>query len=372
MYKLPTLYKITKTKAIQQWSVEAQDGVITVTQGQVGGAMQQYPTHCEPKNVARANETTAKQQAESEAKSKWEKQIKAGYVEDESGESQIKLPMKVKEYQKQKKNIIFPCDISPKYNGVNGECRISEVEDTFVQLSRGGENYPLPDEMAQNQLNLLMGKLGVDSLNYEVYYHGAWLQDIQSAVKKPSGAMGKNLHHKLQYMVFDSPTMGGTWEERKWKLKDVFRKDNPLVNTVPWFEVNSHEEIEEYHKYYTDQGFEGIIIRNNKGTYEYNQRSSDVFKYKVPASEEFLIKSYFVDKLNQPVFWCLAEGGEFKAKPVGTKEQRAAILKEADNWVGKYMTVEFEMYSKDIKPQKPIGIGLREGYVKDGEFIPTE
>ena len=58
-------------------------------------------------------------------------------------------------------------------------------------------------------------------------------------------------------------------------------------------------------------------------------------------------------------------GGVFKAKPKGTSEEREAILKSSDDYIGKFATVEYEMLSKgsgDIPgiPQKPVMLGLRE------------
>lgn len=374
--ELPTLYKKSaKTGAVQQWSVYSLGNVVLVTQGQVGGALQEYSTICKGKNSGRANATSDSEQATKEAQAKWEKQLKKGYVEDPSGESQIKLPMKVNEYQKHKNKIKFPCTISPKLNGVNSEFRYQPRTEF---LSRGGELYPEPPAQAVEEMMKLCDTLQTNSLNYEIYKHGKWLQDITGAVKAPHNH--PELHSELEYHVFDLPQEGilekSIWSDRCKKLTEysdalecmVFE----YVRVVPSVVCNSHEEIEKWMHYYLLQGYEGSVIRNMDGVYEYNTRSYDVLKYKIPKSAEFLITSYFTDKLNQPVFWCQSEGGAFKVKPKGTKAQRQQILEDADNWVGKYMTVEFEMYSKDGKPLKPVGIGLREGYVENGKFIPTE
>lgn len=84
---LPRLYKKTKTGAVQLWDVYSNNCIVVVVFGLIGGKMQSKSTFCEGKNTGRANSTTAPQQAEKEAQAKWEKQIKAGYVEDPSGES---------------------------------------------------------------------------------------------------------------------------------------------------------------------------------------------------------------------------------------------------------------------------------------------
>lgn len=79
----PTLYKLTSTKAVQQWTISVDDTTITTTYGQVGGAMlTTSDTVTEGKNLGKKNATTPAQQAIAEAKAKWEKQRKKGYVED--------------------------------------------------------------------------------------------------------------------------------------------------------------------------------------------------------------------------------------------------------------------------------------------------
>lgn len=53
---------------------------------------------------------------------------------------------------------------------------------------------------------------------------------------------------------------------------------------------------------------------------------------------------------------------------------RKAVLSEAEKWIGKYLTVEFESYSKGGKPTKPVGIYKREGEWNEEtqEFVPSE
>ena len=190
------------------------------------------------------------------------------------------------------------------------------------------------------------------------------------------GTIGKVLHKQLEYHVFDFPLSELTYEEKIEEMESVMLtetyKNFQYVKLVPYVLCQNEEDIKGHFVKCTKDQYEGTIVRNAKAVYKYNTRSNDVFKYKEPECEEFEILSWFTDKLNQPVFWCMSEGGEFKAKPKGTKEQREDIRQQADSWVGGYMTVEFEMFSKEGKPQKPIAIGLREGYVEDGVFIPTE
>jgi ATP-dependent DNA ligase len=367
-----TLYKQSAKDAVQQWEVFVEGNKITVEYGQVGGKKQTKDTHCKGKNTGKANATTDNEQAIAEALSKWEKQVKKGYVEDPSGARLVLLPMKVESYFKtgMKDKLQFPCTSSPKLNGVNGECRLLP-DGSIVQLSRGGEMYPLPFTAATHELKTVMVLLNVTSLNYEIYKHGEYLQDITGAVKAPD--KHKTLWEKLEYHIFDLPSYNTDWRTRRALLESARVLKCSYVHIVPSVEVHSHEELISRQDEYVSKGYEGSIVRNYKGLYTYNTRSSDVFKVKYTTSEEFLVHSYFTDKNNQPVFWCKSKGGLFKVKPKGTDQQRANILAQAPSWVDKWMTVEFESYSKDKKPLKPVGIGLRAGTVDDrGVFTPKE
>lgn len=366
-----TLYKQAAKGSIQQWKVFVTGNKITVEFGQVGGKLQTKDTFCKGKNLGRANATTDEEQALAEAKSKWEKQVKKGYVEDSSGERTVLLPMKIESYfkGKMKDKIEFPATSSRKLNGVNGECRIA-ADGGLRQLSRGGEEYPLPPPDAVKELKQLAQLLNVTSLNYEIYKHGAHLQDIQGAVKAPHHH--EKLWKTLKYCVFDLPESTDDWKKRRAKLEAVRLEGYKYVCIIPSREVESHEEIMELHDSYVADGYEGSVVRNYKGLYEYNVRTMDVLKVKYVQSEEFLVEDYFADKNLHPVFWCVSKGGRFKVKPKGTEEQRDAIMANARDWIGKWMTVEFEDYSKDNIPLKPVGIGLREGTVVDGIFTPTE
>lgn len=365
----PILYKKSaKTGVVNQWHVWTESFTIYVRQGQVGGKLQVYTTQCEGKNLGRSNETMPTDQAISEAQSKWEKQKKKGYVKDSSGESPLKLPMKVSVYQDNLGKVTFPCTVSPKLNGVNAEARLQD-DGSIILLSRGGEEYALPKHW-KAELEQLFQLFSTDSFNGEVYKHGEWLQDITGAMKKH-----RPLTDELEFHIFDLPTVGEEWKDRVYRLSGDEDPDTyGPIKFVENYEVTSHEEIEEYHKECVEEGYEGIIIRNYSGLYEYNTRSTDVFKMKVALSEEFLITGYSEDKYHHPVFTCNSKGGSFKAKPKGTDQQRKDILAEADQWVGKYLTVEFESYSKIGKPTKPVGITLREGYYDDDlkQFIPSE
>jgi len=364
--KLPRIYKESKTGAIVICDISTEGDTITVTTGQLDGKMQDHLTVCKAMNVGRSNETTPHEQAILEAKAKHTKKIKAGYVLDPSGVQTVQLPMKVKKYQDQKNNVQFPCWISPKLDGLNGEFRTPD-DKTFELFSRGGDNYPMLDHVL-DEIDTLMVALDTKRLNGEIYKHGMHLQDITSAVKKHN----KNTP-SLEFHVFDIPNSSKTYDEKLEEFNAIDNSKFDHVKVIRAHEANSHEEIEEYMEKFLGLGYEGIIIRNKHLVYEYNVRSCDVFKYKIPLDREYKITGWRADKKGHPVFECITPINEgaytFNVKPKGNHERRLAIAQEADTWIGKWLKIEFENYSKILKPLKPVGIGLREC---DAEGNPLE
>jgi len=327
----------------------------TRTWGQVGGKMQTKSTTAKGKNIGKANETTPEEQAISEAKAVWVKKQKANYSTSQEAPVTVKLPMKVNKYQGNEKKVIFPCHTSPKLNGVNAEYRL--VGGDLKLLSRGGEEYPIPEHQREAVL-VYLELLSTTSLNGEMYIHGEHLQDIMSATKKPN-----KLTPKLVFWVFDYPTLEGDYEDRwrkAYKHAGACRFD--LVRWVGIETAFSLEDIDTQYAAAVRDGYEGLIIRNGKGLYKYNTRSLDVFKYKIAMDAEFEVTGYELDKNKHVVFTCKARNdldSTFKVKCKGTAKERLNMAESVEQYIGKYLKVEYEMLSRDGIPLKPVGQNFR-------------
>lgn len=368
---LPRLYKTTKTGALQICDISAKDGVVTVTFGQLDGKMQSKDTICKPKNVGKKNETTAEQQAESEALSKHAKKIKAGYVLDESGGVVVKLPQKVKAYVGNESKISFPAYSTPKLNGINATYWLKE-DGSLSLTSRGGDEYPAIPHL-EYYVKYVMTILDTDCLNGELYIHGQHLQDITSAVKKP-----KELSRMLEFNVFELPNYGATYKQRSTIMKraevknsNFFEDYDCKVRLITGVRVESREELEVHYEQCMALGLEGTVIYNADAEYKFNERSSSVYKYKKTQDAEYEIVDCEEDKNGHPVFHCVTSSGAvFKVKPKGTDAERKAMVRNFESvFLNKWYKIEYEMLSKDGKPLKPVGIGLR---ACDENGNPTE
>lgn len=344
---LPRLFKTTKTGATQVCDIFVNGKDIIVSYGQAGGKMQSQTTTCKAKNVGKSNETSPEQQASLEAQAKWEKKCKAGYSMYNSGVINVRLPQKVKSYKDNIKNVKLPAYSTFKLNGVNATYWLTD--DVLSLTSRGGNQYP-PIPHLEEAVRQYMADVGTDCLNGELYIHGEFLQDITSAVKKP-----KELSKRLQFYVFELPHVEGTYED-KISLMTSSRA-LPVCKPV---KVDSHKAIKDHYDIAMASGYEGTVIYNADATYKFNERSSDVFKYKEAIEAEFKVFAFNLDKHGHAVYTCSCNNGSFKVKRKGTNEERLKDAKTAASNIDKWLTVEYEMLSKDGVPLKPVGLAFRD------------
>ena len=353
---MTTLFKSNKNGSIQQWSISTFEDTYTVQFGQVDGALQTVTTTCTGKHLGKSNETSASQQAELEAAALVAKKLKSGYSTDSSAPVVVQLAMKVKSYQDQLHNVKFPCFSSAKLNGVNGMYK--RVNGTLNLYSRGGELYP-PIPHLEPLVHQAMDLLKSNELNGELYIHGFALQDITSAVVKPN-----DNSPLLSFCIFDIADSSEQFYERAILMHSYSNFDTTVRSTVAViYNITclSAVQLEEHFEECTNFGYEGTVVKNVSALYKHNVRSSDMFKYKKAQSAEFLIVGYELDKRNHPVFHLnthTTPPSIFKAKPIGTHEYLRTIEPQA--YIGGWATVEFEVLSNDLKPLKPIFIGLRD------------
>ena len=352
--QLDPLYKSTKTGAIQVCNISVIGDTVTVEFGQLNGKMQSKSTVCTPKNVGRANQTSAEQQAILEAQAKHVDKVKSGYSTDISAPVTVQLPQKVKSYLDNKHLVKYPAFTTPKLNGVNGTYWL--INDQLTLTSRGGETYPAIPHL-EEQIKQAMEFLGTDCLNGELYIHGEHLQDIQSAVKKPN-----KLSPKLQFHIFELPNINQQYHAKS----TLFGKLNAtlglshVIGITP-ISIESHEDATKWYDIHMLSGFEGSVIYNADAMYEFNVRSSSVLKYKGTLDLEVKLLSYNVDKNGHPVFNAIYNGKEFKVKPKGTDKERKDIISNFESqYKDHWYKIEYETFSKDGVPLKPVGLGLRD------------
>lgn len=353
-----TLFGKDTKGGFKEWSVEAIGDEVYISHGKHLGKMQIKVTKCSGKNVGRSNETSPNEQAILEAQAKYNKQLDKLYrpTFEELELVGNELPMLAHDFTKVGHRMTFPCYASAKLDGVRCIARITSGNVTMT--SRGGKAYNVPDHI-QDGLQRLLELLQVDKLvlDGELYIHGMPLQDIVSCVKKPN----KNTTD-LKFYIFDVPD-DTPWSNRMLSLEmwvGAYLLDGyiPGLEVVPNMLVNNIEEARKLLYNFMEEGYEGLMLRDPDGLYEYNHRSSSLMKWKEFQEVEALVYDLEEDKLGEAVLLVrLPNGVSFKCKMRGTHDTRlyANQLSLVENWI----TVRFQQYTKDDVPQFPVGISTR-------------
>lgn len=344
-----TLYGEPKNGSAKQWSVYVEGDKVIVEWGRVGGKLQTKETICTPKNVGRTNETTSEQQALLEAESKWVRQYDNKLYRHtiEEAESVGKcLPMLAIDGSKKPEKIKFPCDIQPKLDGVR--CMVFLEEGEVKAISRQGKSYPLHESL-EEELRFLLEHNNYDRLDGELYIHGMKLQNIVSAVR----SVDNPNHNSVQFHIFDVPSEE-TWNKRK---QTMLMEDSEFVRWVVANQCDDEESLQKSVSEYMALGYEGTIVRNLNGKYEYNHRSNDLIKVKTMQDSEAKVIACREDKNLEGVLTCEWNGVTFDVKMKGSHEERLFI--EQEKLIGQWINFSYQALTEDGRPQFPVGNYVR-------------
>jgi DNA ligase-1 len=266
---LPKLYKYTTLGQIQSWEIivvengyYTREGINTISESEI--------TYCTGKNKGKSNQTTDQQQAQLEAKAKWEKKIKSGYNEVLTKEKKFFQPMLAHERAKYEKLLFtVPTWVQPKLDGMR------VYQDTYL-YSRTGEKVVSCPHLEQAILKELDGELYNHSLKNDFNE----LMSLARKTKPTTSDLEKS--RVLQLHTYDYPGLPNhVFSERHDLLTRLVQEYDfgGQIVLVPKYKVYTLEDIEKYHEQFLSEGYEGTMIRLDLGGYE-NKRSKQLLKYK--------------------------------------------------------------------------------------------
>lgn len=319
------------------------------------------PYKVEPKNVGRSNETTAEEQALLEWERAITKQTDKGYHLPGEEPDILPLPMLAKKYEKRMDKVEFPVYVQPKLNGQR------MLFDGDRGWSRGGKEI-IPEVIQHLRCDteglILDGEL--------ILPDNQLLQETMKAVKK----FRPELSPQLLYVVYDVVEEGMNFGDRHTKLSDWWsqhvegRTDLNIIHVMTHV-CTSHKEISERHTQYTQDGYEGTMVRDPSGEgYRIGHRSNQLLKVKDFVDSEFKI----VDVVEgggrfkgAAIFVCETEdGNQFNCTPEGSMDHRRSLYENRDSHINKYLTIRYQELSNDGIPLFPVGVGVRE--TKEGGY----
>ena len=364
-----TLYKKTSSGKLVSWIISVTDNIITINWGEIGGKIQtKNDVIKEGKNLGRSNATTPAQQARREAQSRWDKQVKKGYVEDLEmakagqasdmfGQGSI-IPMKAHVYADHKDKIVFPCMVQPKLDGHRCTAMFDSKGNATLWSYKRIPIVSLPHIITYyNTLGIRDTTLDGELYNHE--YHQKF-ESLTSFIKRDTPKKGHEVVQHHVYDVVDFTLQNSAREAMRKAL--LVRVKHPIVS-VDTFIAHSHEEVAKLLEQFVAAGYEGAIIRNMKGMYKADYRSYDVIKWKEFDDSEFTVVDV-VEAEKEPgtglfVFALPDIDDTFTARWKAPVKKRQKLLENKDKYIGQSWTVRYKGFTAYKKPRHPVAIRER-------------
>ena len=356
------LFKIDTKGKVRVWAMEVADGgrYRTIAGLRDGKKVTSEWTQVTQKNVGKVNETSLHEQAVAEVEAQYTKKLDSGYSEtlDAAQASKKFKPMLASKWEDVCDKILWGLQgvfIQPKLDGI----RCIATKDGL--FSRGGKPI-LGAPHVHEDLKSLFDANPDMILDGELYNHElkADFNAIVSMVKKqkPNAEDLAQSAKMVQYHVYDLPSVDANFSERYDALKAFGNLDIQSLAVVETIPVATEEDVNECYAACLEEGYEGGIIRLD-GRYE-QKRSKLLLKRKDFEDAEFTIVRIeeglgnWSGAAKRVVFANDLDGREVGAGLAGTYEYAQQVLAEADQYIGKQVTVQFFTRTPDGVPRFPI------------------
>lgn len=351
-----TLYKKDSKGKLREWRIERDGDKYRTVAGLADGEQvtSSWKT-AKPKNTGRSNETTGEEQAHKEVEAKYTKKLDGEYHAsvDDIDTAKFYKPMLADKWETRKGNIVYPVDIQPKLDGIR--CIVNKDG----MWSRGGKAIISAPHIRESLEPLFENDpdLVLDGELYNHDYHDDF-NKIVSLVKKtkPTDANLDESREKVQYHVYDVPSHEATFSVRCGYYNEILEGIEHVVPVLTE-SVHSEEEVNEAFAEFLSENYEGAIVRVD-ALYE-QKRSKNLLKVKDFQDEEFEIVRIEEGTGNwegyaKRVFYKLPDGRESIATLKGSQAYCKQVLAEADEYIGKQVTVEFFALTPDGVPRFPV------------------
>tara|TARA_B100000902_G_scaffold277983_1_gene263812 strand:- start:282 stop:1460 length:1179 start_codon:yes stop_codon:yes gene_type:complete len=325
---------------------------------------------------------TIREQANAEARSKWLSKMDMGYVLTQADAlNQVVIrPMLPKNYNDTRngtKWCEWPMIGQRKFDGARGVAS-RPTPDQVVLMSRKGKLWDGMNAVREQIIAINLPSNII--LDGEVYHSDVNKEDgidfetanglMRKKVKNYTATDLENLEG-MGFYVYDLIMLDDTGNPTDMTYANRYRlivellsqvpaEDRPNLRYVENFRINSPAEVETTHAALTEQGFEGMMLRNINSPYKLGPtRSSNLLKVKAFQDDEFKIVGYTEgqgDYAGTPV-WILElnddSGRTFTASPMGNRSTREQMWADRDELVGKMATVKFFEYTNSGSLRHP-------------------
>lgn len=381
IYKFPTAYSINlKGKKLYWWMelMEDQHRSISKT-GEDGKEKITGWTVCKPKNIGRANATTAMEQADAEVRANYKKKLKNHWHlnEDDYMFRHYIEPMLAPKYEGPEDKIWLTYDsviTQPKLDGFR--CIITK-DGAF---SREGENFVSVPHITK-YLEALFKECPEAILDGELYNHELRddFNELSSIIRKTKISeedLAKS-ESLIKFYIYDLPSDSEFDYLERYESINLLtsRYFSPYVEVVETNVVDTPKQVRSTLEDYLQRGYEGLMVRldkehRNEGRhasvkakdridyqgYEMGRRSPSLKKFKLFIDEEFELLNIVEGKGSwsgraKSLTFRLEDGTTCDGGVKGDFAFTSKLLKEKDKHIGRMVTIKYFERTPDNKPR---------------------
>ena len=235
--------------------------------------------------------------------------------------------------------------ISTKLDGVR--CLLFMKDGEIKTSSRGGQDYDIATTYIKQDPFLLevFDQYPNIILDGEIYRHGWNLSTISGLCRLETV---EERHKELCFHCYDIVDEDSTFSKRfailqnLYQLRETNYPESKLV-IVEHTVVKSNQEIMAVHNRFVAEGYEGAVIRDPNEVYKCGGRDRRMQKIKVFVDSEFKILGLSEGLRDEDMCFIMetADGNQFKAKPIGTREDKQWYREHIKELIGKMGTVKY-------------------------------
>lgn len=367
---LPTLYKRRKDGKIQQWTIFYGCDCMLTESGIYGMTLTRRNMTVKTNSTGRSLE----EQIAFEAKSKWDAKKKSDLMsEDINLVDSVEGArfMLAEEYHPDRVNwvgieqgFVKPLIAQWKLDGVRAQAFVGG--DSSVRLlSRENNEFMFLENIKKEvywfvKIVTDMG-FSVIAVDGELYNHSIGFNRTAGIVK--STVNRSHDEHLIKYYIFDIVIENVLQEQRLFIIHSIFQSYKfSYLERVLCYKVFTPDDVVTFHSRFTEEGYEGIMLRMQGTYYEYS-RTYSIMKHKTfPTMEVPVVDATEAEGEDTgTVVWiCQAPNGQlFNVRPKGKREERRAFYDQRDDYIGKMLTIKYQALSEYGVPRFPVALIFR-------------
>ena len=346
------LEKIAETGNKVFWEASLKGSEVTYRWGVVGGKVQENSVfYTEGKNIGKANETSAEDQALFEMERKARKKMEGNYslIKGKitttsktvvASDVSIPKPMLAKTFDDQQKFVKGWKKVlgSPKLDG--NRCLINlETGKMYSRTRKEITSIPELGNLVVQACDYLQ-KLGITWVDGELYSNKITFNEIQSIIRQSTSIdPSANL---IKFNLFDYIS-SEPYTERYNNMLKINKAITGRIELVRSYSID-FDEIREYHDQFVGEGYEGIMLRCPDGPYE-SKRSKHLIKYKIFVDLEAKIVDMVSEKNDSTKLGAFVlnwKGKIFNATPACTDKEKAEFFNNKKKYIGRLAVVRYQ------------------------------